>query len=125
MRSSLNRPDYGKGHSLKIRLLTGVLALFLTFGFFPTAAQPSPLDLADQALFIGDYATAFAEYTRALSDPSMACPARYRLGITAMRAQQFNEADSYFTAFLNECEISFTALVRRGEVRQQMGRIEE
>lgn len=110
---------------MKIRLLTGVLALFLTFGFFPTAAQPSPLDLADQALFIGDYETAIVEYTRALADPSMACPARYRLGITAMRAQQFNEADSYFTAFLNECEISFTALVRRGEVRQQMGRIEE
>lgn len=112
-----------------LRLLAGVITLLIVFAIQPfTAAgqDTSPaLASADAALFIGDYNTAIAEYTNALADPSVSCVALYWLGVTHVRAAQFNDADSAFTRYLNECETSFRVLVMRGEVRQQLGKAPE
>jgi soluble lytic murein transglycosylase len=119
----------GKGHPLKLRLLVGAFSLLIACGIQPSATlaqESSPaLDAANAALFLGDYDTAITEYNNALVDPLTACPALYGLGITHMRATQFNDADSVFTRYLNECETSFRVLVMRGEVRQELGKAPE
>jgi soluble lytic murein transglycosylase len=112
-----------------MRLLAAVFALLIAFGIQPSIVSSqsgSPaLAAADAALFIGDYNNALAEYTTALADPSTACTALYWLGVTHVRAVQFNDADSVFTRYLNECETSFLVLVMRGEVRQELGKAPE
>jgi soluble lytic murein transglycosylase len=76
---------------------------------------------ADIALFNGDYESAINAYNAAINDPALRCPAIYGLGVTYLRAKQYQNADATFTPYLTECETSFRGLVMRGEARQQLG----
>jgi TolA-binding protein len=92
--------------------------------------SPSPTPLpttrtfadGDTALLYGDYETAVAAYNQDLNDPALRCDALHGLGLTYLRATQFEQADKALTQYLDECEISFTDLVLRGQTRQQLGR---
>jgi soluble lytic murein transglycosylase len=114
-----------------LRLLIGAISLLMILAAQPSTAvaqdtpPAGPLSSADAALLIGDYDTAIAAYTNALADPSVSCAALYWLGVSHFRAAQYPDADSVFTRYLNECEMSFRALVMRGEVRQESGKATE
>jgi soluble lytic murein transglycosylase len=74
------------------------------------------------ALLYGDYESAIAAYSQDLNDPALRCDALYGLGLTYLRATQFELADRTLTQHLVECEFSFTGLVLRGQTRQLLGR---
>ncbi|MEO8609381.1 MAG: transglycosylase SLT domain-containing protein [Chloroflexota bacterium] len=106
-----------------IRLLNGMIGILLLIGFqLPNAAAQTGNALNDgnAALFNGDYAAAISAYTNAINDPASKCFGQYGLGVTYLRTKQYETADANFTAYLNECETSFRALVMRGEARQQL-----
>jgi soluble lytic murein transglycosylase len=111
--------------SLNSRVLV-CAALLICFGAFAfnAAAQDSAslLANADTALMNGDYDSAIAGYTSALADPASSCAALSGLGMTYMRANQYENADNAFTRYINECENIFRALIMRGQAREQLGR---
>jgi soluble lytic murein transglycosylase len=95
----------------------------------PPPVTPTPLPTTrafadgDTALLYGDYETAIAAYNQDLSTPERRCDALYGLGLTYLRATQFEQAEQTLTQHLDECEISFTGLVLRGQTRQHLGRL--
>lgn len=104
----------------RVILIIVLLVAMLSSHLIPVKAQ-SPLDEADAMLHQGNYDTAIALYSAALSDPATRCKALYGLGTTYLRAQQHAEADTELTRFIDECEMGFRALVMRGQARQQLG----
>ena len=107
---------------LRARLSTAlaVLSLFVLLQPFAAQAQDSALASADNALFIGDYARAAAEYS-ALSNTEQRCPALTGLGTAYFRAEQYAEADAALTQFLSECGAAFEPLVLRAQAREALG----
>lgn len=102
-------------------LLTVVLLLAIVPGHLIPVKAQSSLEEADNMLHQGSYDTAIALYSAALSDPAIKCEALYGLGRTYLRAQQYAEADTELTRFVDECEMGFRVLVMRGQARQQLG----
>ena len=139
-----------KWYVLEVLMLSGLLLVMssgqVSFGQEPTPGEPplepplptetplppvtpTPLPTTrafadgDTALLYGDYETAIAVYSQDLNIPERRCDALYGLGVTYLRATQFEQAEQAFTQHLDECEISFTALVLRGQTRQHLGRL--
>ena len=106
------------------RLFVGIISFLLLSASqvaMVAAQNENALAGADAALFNGDYESAINAYNAAVNDPALRCPALYGLGVTYLRAAQYQNADATFTPYLTECETSFRGLVMRGETRQQMG----
>ncbi len=139
----------GKWYALGVLMLSSLLLVFSSghesFGQEPTPdepplepalptetplppATPTPLPTTrafadgDTALLYGDYETAMAAYSQDLNTPERRCDALYGLGLTYLRATQFEQAEQALTQHLDECEVSFTGLVLRGQSRQHLGR---
>ncbi len=102
-------------------LLTIVLLLAIVPGHLIPVKAQSSLEEADNMLHQGSYDTAIALYSAALGDPAIKCEALYGLGRTYLRAQQYAEADTELTRFVDECEMGLRVLVMRGQARQQLG----
>ncbi len=88
-------------------------------------AQTTTIPAADLALFNGDYPTAIASYSAAVSDPALKCDALYGLGVTQYRAENYLEAVNALTQHLNECERTFRAFVMYAQTLHQLGRDED
>lgn len=109
-------------HLLRTRLSLAV-ALALTVLLlqpFATRAQDSALASANEALFIGDYARAAAEYSAAAGNGELRCDALFGLGTTYFRALQYPDADAALTQYVDECPPSFEALVLRAQAREAL-----
>jgi soluble lytic murein transglycosylase len=99
-------------------LLTLVLLILLQP--FATRAQDTALASADNALYVGDYTRAIAEYT-ALTSGEQRCPALTGLGTAYFRNAQYSEADAALTQLLNACGAAFEPLVLRAQARETLG----
>jgi soluble lytic murein transglycosylase len=87
----------------------------------PSPSLTPPLDLADTALHIGDYASALAQYNAAAASSATSCDALYGLGVVYLRMEMYAEATAAFTQHIDACGASFRALFLRGEGRRGGG----
>ena len=69
-------------------IFIGILALLAVFPvqaqqipFTPTPSLQAPLDTADAALHIGDYAQALAQYNAAAANSTTSCAALFGAGV--------------------------------------------
>ena len=111
---------------LLFRLLL-VVAIMAVLGVtsLSVGAQSNSIPDADLALLNGDYATAVAKYTAAVSDASLKCDALYGLGVAQYRAENYLEAVNALTQELNECERTFRAYVMYAQTLHQLGHDED
>lgn len=89
--------------------------------FTPTPSLQSPLDAADAALHIGDYAEALAQYNAAMANSTTSCAALFGTGVVYDRMEMYAEAIQAFTQHIDACGASFRALLLRGDARQANG----
>jgi tetratricopeptide (TPR) repeat protein len=88
------------------------------------AAPTDAMSAAKIALLNGDYDTALALYTSASADPNLRCDTLFGMGVTTLRAESYDAAESAFTRSLTECNPTFRSYMLRADARRALNKYE-